>query len=79
LERPKYPQRSINYTSGDFAFSALLTKFSLDLAATTVAADAFSTGVFVMNPLTGTRFIDALPRSERLVITGDGKEFKSKG
>jgi len=49
------------------------------LAPTTVAADALSTGVFVMNPLMGTRFIDALPRSECLMITGDGKEFKSKG
>ena len=36
LERPKYPQRSINYASGDFALSALSTKFSLALAANTI-------------------------------------------
>ena len=36
LERPKHPQRSINYVSGDFALSALSTKFSLDLAPNTI-------------------------------------------
>jgi len=36
LERPKYPQRSINYASGDFALSVLSTKFSPDLAANTI-------------------------------------------
>ena len=36
MERPKYPQRSINYASGDFALSALSTKFSLDLTTNTI-------------------------------------------
>ena len=36
LERPKYPQCSINYASGYFALSALWTEFSLDLAANTI-------------------------------------------
>jgi len=36
LERQKYPQRGTNYASGDFALSALSTKFSLDLATNTI-------------------------------------------
>ena len=36
LERPKYPQRSINYASGDFALSALSKKLSLDLITKTI-------------------------------------------
>jgi hypothetical protein len=36
LERPKYPQRSINCASGNFALSALSTKFSLDLTRNTI-------------------------------------------
>jgi hypothetical protein len=36
LERPKHPQRSINYACGDFALSALSRKFSLNLAANSI-------------------------------------------
>jgi thiamine biosynthesis lipoprotein len=45
----------------------------------TIAADALSTGVFVMDPLSGVSFIDALPHFECLMIMRDGKEFSSKG
>ena len=42
-------------------------------------ADALSTSVFVMNPLKGKMFIDALPHSECLVIDRHGNLLKSKG
>lgn len=44
-----------------------------------IEADALSTSVFVMNPLRGKRFINALPHSECLVIDRYGNLLKSKG
>jgi len=48
-------------------------------AKTTMEADALATGVFVMGPEQGTRFIDGLPSCQSLVIAKDGTLLKSKG
>lgn len=49
------------------------------IADTGMEADALSTGVFVMGPLKGARFIDALPGCECLIVARDGTVTKSKG
>ncbi|MFH1243631.1 MAG: FAD:protein FMN transferase [Pseudomonadota bacterium] len=49
------------------------------IADNTMAADALSTSVFVMDPAQGTIFINSLPGCECLVIARDGKKFKSAG
>ena len=49
------------------------------IAPTTMDADALATGVFVMNPVKGTDFINALAECESLIITKDGTQLKSKG
>jgi thiamine biosynthesis lipoprotein len=49
------------------------------LASTAMDADALSTSVFVMNPMTGTRFINSLPGCECLVLGREGNRFKSQG
>jgi thiamine biosynthesis lipoprotein len=49
------------------------------MAKTTTEADALSTSVFVMGPEEGTRFINALPVCQSLVIAKDGTLSKSKG
>lgn len=46
---------------------------------TTMAADALSTGVFVMGPARGAAFIDALPSAECLIIAKNGAQSRSKG
>jgi thiamine biosynthesis lipoprotein len=48
-------------------------------ADTTMAADALSTSVFVMNPERGIEFMNALPRCEGLVVAKDGTLLKSRG
>jgi hypothetical protein len=45
LERPKHPQRSIDYACGDFALSALSTIFSLDLVANTIIGQPPRAGI----------------------------------
>ena len=49
------------------------------IAPTAMKADALSTSVFVMNPESGTRFIDSLPQCESLVISRGDKKIRSKG
>ncbi len=49
------------------------------IAETTMAADALSTSVFVMDPGQGTIFINSLAGCECLVIARDGRKFKSAG
>ncbi len=46
---------------------------------TTMDADALSTTVFLMDPAKGTRFIDALPGRECLVLDTKNRMFKSSG
>ena len=48
-------------------------------AETTMEADALSTSVFVMNPVKGIEFMNALPRCEGLVVAKDGSLLKSRG
>lgn len=49
------------------------------LAGTTAEADALSTGVFVMGPEKGTRFIDGIPSCQSLIVAKNGAISKSKG
>ena len=49
------------------------------LAKTAMDADAFSTSVFVMDPIHGIRFINSVPGCECLVITKANKKIKSEG
>jgi thiamine biosynthesis lipoprotein len=49
------------------------------VAPTGMAADALATGVFVMEPQEGVRYIDSLPGCECLVIDKHGHRLKSKG
>ena len=44
-----------------------------------IDADALSTAVFVMEPENGVRFIDSLIGRETLIITRNGKNFRSSG
>jgi len=49
------------------------------VAKTTMAADALSTSVFVMDPERGTLFINSLPGCESLVVTRGLRTIKSAG
>jgi thiamine biosynthesis lipoprotein len=49
------------------------------IAPTTMDADALATGVFVMNPVEGTEFINSLGQCESLVVAKDGTQLKSMG
>ncbi|MFH1479925.1 MAG: FAD:protein FMN transferase [Pseudomonadota bacterium] len=49
------------------------------IAPTAVNADALATGVFVMKPLEGARFIESLPQAETMIIVKDGSLLKSRG
>jgi thiamine biosynthesis lipoprotein len=49
------------------------------IAPTTMDADALATGVFVMNPVKGTGFINSLRQTESLIVAKDGTQLKSKG
>jgi thiamine biosynthesis lipoprotein len=60
-------------------FSPHLSTSVSIMANTTTEADALSTSVFVMGPEEGTRFIDAHPAYQSLVIAKDGTVSKSKG
>ena len=48
-------------------------------APTTMDADALATGVFVMNPVKGTGFINSLAQAESLIVAKDGTQLKSRG
>jgi FAD:protein FMN transferase len=60
-------------------FSPHLSTSVSIMAETTTEADALSTSVFVMGPEKGTRFINAHPACQSLVIAKDGTLVKSKG
>ncbi len=49
------------------------------IAPTTMDADALATGVFVMNPVKGTGFINSLGQAESLIVAKDGTQLKSRG
>ncbi|RLB10371.1 MAG: FAD:protein FMN transferase [Deltaproteobacteria bacterium] len=49
------------------------------ISRTCVDADALSTAVFVMEPRDGIRFVNSLPGRETLIITKNGKQFRSSG
>jgi thiamine biosynthesis lipoprotein len=49
------------------------------IAPTTMDADAIATGVFVMNPVKGTGFINSLGQCESLIVAKDGTQLKSRG
>lgn len=49
------------------------------MAKTTMDADALSTGIFVMGPSQGKRFIDSTPGAECLLLGKGGKKFQSRG
>lgn len=49
------------------------------IAPTTMDADALATGVFVMNPVKGTGFINSLGQCESLIVEKDGTQLKSRG
>lgn len=56
------------------------TNTSVSVRATTaIEADALSTGVFIMTPTQGARFIEAIPKCECLLISREGTKFKSAG
>jgi thiamine biosynthesis lipoprotein len=60
-------------------YSPHLSTSASIMAKTTTEADALSTTVFVMGPEEGTRFVNAHPDYQSLVIAKDGKLSKSKG
>ncbi len=49
------------------------------IAPTAMDADALATGVFVMNPVKGTGFINSLAQAESLIVAKDGTQLKSRG
>jgi len=49
------------------------------IAPTTMDADALATGVFVMEPVKGTGFINSLGQCECFFIAKDGTQLKSRG
>lgn len=49
------------------------------LADTAMDADALSTSVFVMKPISGIRFIDSIPNCECLVMSKKGEIIKTHG
>jgi len=49
------------------------------IASSAMDADALSTSVFVMGPLSGIRFIDSTPGCECFIVSKTGKTFKSAG
>ena len=49
------------------------------IAPTAMDADALATGVFVMEPVKGTGFINSLGQCESLFIAKDGTQLKSRG
>jgi thiamine biosynthesis lipoprotein len=60
-------------------FSPHLSTSVSIMAKTGTEADALSTGVFVMGPEVGTRFVNAHPAYQSLIIARDGTLSKSKG
>jgi thiamine biosynthesis lipoprotein len=48
-------------------------------ALTAMEADALSTMIFTMDPVTGIRLIQALPRCEALIVTRNNNKIKSTG
>ncbi len=48
-------------------------------APTTIAADALSTTLFILDPARGTRLINSLPNCQSLMITKNQKKIKSNG
>jgi thiamine biosynthesis lipoprotein len=49
------------------------------IAPTAMDADALATGVFVMNPVKGTAFVNSLGQCESLVVARNGTLLKSRG
>lgn len=60
-------------------FSPHLSTSVSIMAKTTMEADALATGVFVMGPEQGTRFVDGVPSCQSLIISKDGTSLRSKG
>ncbi|MFQ6091029.1 MAG: FAD:protein FMN transferase, partial [Candidatus Bipolaricaulia bacterium] len=49
------------------------------LAPTARAADALATGVFVLGPQRGMELIERLPQVEGIIVSSEGRIFKSSG
>ena len=57
-----------------------LINASVSIQATTaMEADALSTTLFILDPVRGTRLINALPRCQSLVVTRNMKKIRSNG
>lgn len=75
FDREKMFHHIVNPITG---ISPRLSSVSIS-APSTMEADALSTGVFVMNPEDGIRFINSLPYCESLIIERNNKKSHSKG
>ncbi|MBN1277612.1 MAG: FAD:protein FMN transferase [Deltaproteobacteria bacterium] len=76
FDREKMFHHIVNPETG---LSANLNTSVSVLAKTTMAADALSTSLFVMDPPGSTRLINSLPETECLVVSKEGKKFRSAG
>ena len=63
----------------DTGLSPMLSSSVSVIAPSAIDADALSTSVFVMNPKSGTDFINSLPRCESLVISRTNRKSASTG
>lgn len=76
FDREKLFHHIVNPTTGHSPYIGASVSV---VAPTTMAADALSTSVFVMNPKKGTRFINSLPRCESFIITRSNRKIRSAG
>jgi len=65
--------------NGHTGLSPQLSTSVTAMATSVMDADALSTTIFVMEPVTGMRFIDSQPDTECFIIDRDGKATTSKG
>lgn len=76
FDREKLFHHIVNPITGHSPFSSASVSV---IAPTTMEADALSTSVFVMNPASGMRFINSLPRCESFIITRSNRKIRSAG
>ncbi|RJR20550.1 MAG: FAD:protein FMN transferase [Desulfobacteraceae bacterium] len=76
FDREKLFHHIINPSTG---LSPVLSTSVSILAETAILADALATGVFVMGPEEGRKFLERLPGCEGLIIGKDGRIAKSSG
>ena len=76
FDREKMFHHIVNPSTGHSPYSGASVSV---MAPSAMEADALSTSVFVMNPKQGTKFINALPNCESLIITRSARKVRSEG